>query len=143
MTDNDKNFCKILNCQQSNQTCCKHTTITHISPNLYCCDADTQQTLQSDLRVVERAMIISFAALIFLMCSVSLVKRWIKIRKIGAKKAAEQAAKNPPPFNIALTMELNSKPVLPGYCDVIKGKSTLTSVKTETNEKPLPPFENV
>ena len=59
-------------------------------------------------------------------------------------RAAELAASNPPPFNVAITMELKSKPVLPpSYCDVIKGKMTLNSANVETNEKPPPPFEDV
>ena len=56
---------------------------------------------------------------------------------------AELAARNPPPFNIALTMELNSKPVLPpNYYDVINGKLQLTN-ENNRDEMPPPPFEDV
>ena len=54
------------------------------------------------------------------------------------------AARNPPPFNVALTMELKSKPVLPpNYYDVIKGKLNLTTEKNEIDELPPPPFKEV
>ena len=57
------------------------------------------------------------------------------------KISAELAARNPPPYSIALTMELKSEPVLPpNYYDVIKGKLHLT---TEKDGTPPPPFEDV
>ena len=59
-------------------------------------------------------------------------------------KAAELAARNPPPFNIALTMELNSKPVKPppSYNDVTNTNVTMTSQTTmwralRTKQTPL------
>jgi len=104
----------------------------------------TEIFLESDTLVVERVIISSIGGFFFLICCFFVVKHLKEIKRKRARKAAEIAARNPPPFSIALTMELNSKPVLPpNYYDVIKGNLRLTSEKIETNEKPPPPFEDV
>jgi len=109
----ERRFCQLLKCEESGLTCCRRIFRRRRLPTLYCCNENIQH-------IPTIAILSSIAALIILILSYLIVKR-IRLRKQQqARKAAELAARNPPPFNIALTMELNSKPVQPppSYNDV-------------------------